>query len=73
MLCYFPQWIWNIWEGGLAKTLVMGMNHSMQPAEEIKKKKSTLMRYLMTHIRVIIIDNNFNTLILIYTQKITIT
>lgn len=51
MFCYFPQWLWNIWEGGLANTLVMGMNHGLQPIETIKNKKNTLMKYLTTHIR----------------------
>lgn len=52
MFCYFPQWLWNIWEGGLASTLVMGMNHSLEPSESIAKKKNALMEYLVTHIRV---------------------
>lgn len=57
-LCYVPQWLWNMWEGGLISTLVMGMNHGLDKQENIKKKKSVLMDYLMNHIRVS--DPNYN-------------
>lgn len=52
MLCYVPQWLWNIWEGGLINNLVMGMNHGLDDQEEISKKKGMLMDYLVSHIRV---------------------
>lgn len=52
MFCYFPQWLWNIWEGGLASTLVMGLNHGLDSEESISKKKGVLMDYLVTHIKV---------------------
>ncbi|XP_034195874.1 optic ganglion reduced [Osmia lignaria lignaria] len=50
-LCYVPQWLWNMWEGGLISKLVMGMNHGLDKQENIRKKKSVLMDYLMNHIR----------------------
>ncbi|XP_043274667.1 innexin inx1 [Venturia canescens] len=50
ILCYVPQWLWNIWEGGLISTLVMGMNHGLDQ-EKISKKKTILMDYLVSHIR----------------------
>lgn len=52
MFCYLPHWLWNIWEGGLASTLVMGLNHGLDSEETICKKKNTLMDYLVTHIKV---------------------
>lgn len=51
MLCYVPQWLWNIWEGGLMSTLVMGMNHGLEHEDTLKKKKSILMNYLQSHKR----------------------
>jgi len=47
-----PQWLWNCWEGNLIRTLVNGMNHGMDNQDSIAKKKSTLMDYLVRHIRV---------------------
>ncbi|XP_003703064.1 optic ganglion reduced [Megachile rotundata] len=51
LLCYVPQWLWNMWEGGLISALVMGMNHGLDKEENIQKKKSVLMDYLLNHIR----------------------
>ncbi|KAK2584024.1 hypothetical protein KPH14_006480 [Odynerus spinipes] len=51
ILCYIPQWFWNLWEGGLINTLVMGMNCGVDKPENIKKKKNLLMEYLLTHIK----------------------
>ncbi|XP_011300258.1 innexin inx1 isoform X1 [Fopius arisanus] len=51
MFCYLPQWLWNIWEGGLASTLVMGLNHGLESQESISTKKGVLMDYLVTHIK----------------------
>ncbi|XP_057326132.1 innexin inx1 [Microplitis mediator] len=51
MFCYLPHWLWNIWEGGLASTLVMGLNHGLDNEDTISKKKNTLMDYLVTHIK----------------------
>ncbi|CAL7949277.1 unnamed protein product [Xylocopa violacea] len=49
LMCYIPQWLWNMWEGGLIKALVMGMNHSLDREENINKKKSVLMDYLLQY------------------------
>ncbi|XP_076477434.1 optic ganglion reduced isoform X2 [Bombus vancouverensis nearcticus] len=49
VLCYVPQWLWNMCEGGLINALVMGMNHSLDCEENIQKKKSMLMVYLMQY------------------------
>ncbi|KAK0171969.1 hypothetical protein PV328_005353 [Microctonus aethiopoides] len=51
MFCYLPQWLWQISEGGLASTLVTGLNHCLEPEESIAKKKSVLMNYLSAHIK----------------------
>ncbi|KAJ8672808.1 hypothetical protein QAD02_004068 [Eretmocerus hayati] len=51
MACYFPHWLWSIWEGGLIKALVMGLNHSLEPEDSVSKKKNLIMEYLTTHIR----------------------
>lgn len=53
VLCYVPQWLWNMCEGGLINALVMGMNHSLDCEENIQKKKSMLMVYLMQYRKVI--------------------
>ena len=52
VLCYVPQWLWNIWEGGLISTLVMGMNNGLDYKDQIEKKRGVLMDYLVSHIRV---------------------
>ncbi|XP_046818161.1 innexin inx1 [Vespa crabro] len=50
ILCYTPQWLWNMWEGGLMNTLIMGMNCGIDKQDIIKKKKSKLMEYIMSHL-----------------------
>ena len=52
-MCYIPQWLWNMSEGGLINALVMGMNHGLDREENIEKKKSMLMVYLMQYRKVI--------------------
>lgn len=52
VLCYVPQWLWNMWEGGLINALVMGMNHGLDHEDNIQKKKSMLMVYLMQYRKV---------------------
>ncbi|XP_058805068.1 innexin inx1 [Phymastichus coffea] len=51
MACYLPHWLWGIWEGGLIKTLVMGLNNSLDTEESVTKKKNVIMDYLISHIR----------------------
>lgn len=41
-----------MWEGGLINALVMGMNHGLDHEDNIQKKKSTLMVYLMQYRKV---------------------
>ncbi|CAK9821465.1 Innexin inx1 [Anthophora retusa] len=49
VLCYIPQWLWNMWEGGLISSLVMGMNHCLECKDSIKKKQNMLMDYLILY------------------------
>ncbi|XP_014215317.1 innexin inx1 [Copidosoma floridanum] len=49
--CYFPNWLWSIWEGGLIRTLVTGLHHTLEQEETLCKKKNVVMEYLITHIR----------------------
>ncbi|CAK9813511.1 Innexin inx1 [Anthophora plagiata] len=49
VLCYIPQWLWNMWEGGLISSLVMGMNHCLECEDSIKKKQDMLMDYLILY------------------------
>ncbi|GLV41269.1 optic ganglion reduced [Carabus blaptoides fortunei] len=51
MLCYAPKFLWESFEGGLMRTLVMGMNLGICTQEEKNKKKGVLIDYLMRHIR----------------------
>ena len=41
-----------MWEGNLIRTLVMGMNRTLESKESLEKKKNVLMDYLITHVRV---------------------
>ncbi|XP_053989360.1 innexin inx1 [Hylaeus anthracinus] len=49
VMCYVPQWLWNMWEGGLANALVMGMNHGLDREANIHQKKCVLMDYIINH------------------------
>ncbi|KAI4483277.1 hypothetical protein M0804_008332 [Polistes exclamans] len=49
ILCYIPQWLWNMWEGKLMDSLVMGMNYGLDKEENLSKKKSMLMKYILSH------------------------
>uniref|UniRef100_A0A023F3Q9 Innexin n=1 Tax=Triatoma infestans TaxID=30076 RepID=A0A023F3Q9_TRIIF len=51
ILCYTPKWLWDAWEGGLMRTIVMGMNVGVCHDEEKCKKKKILMDYLLRHIK----------------------
>ena len=44
--------MWDAWEGGLLRTIVMGLNVGMCQEEEKCKKKKVLMEYLLKHIKV---------------------
>lgn len=47
MLCYTPKWMWDAWEGGLMKTIVMGLNVGVCHEDEKCSKKKMLIEYLM--------------------------
>ncbi|XP_046415595.1 innexin inx1 [Neodiprion virginianus] len=49
IMCYVPQWLWNTWENGLMRSIVMGMNHQLCDEKEKLKKKSVMMNYIMKH------------------------
>lgn len=52
LACYFPKWVWENCEGGLMKTLVMGLNHYMYTEAEKRKKKEAIIDYVMRHLKV---------------------
>ncbi|KAI4501258.1 hypothetical protein M0802_003631 [Mischocyttarus mexicanus] len=51
LMCYTPQWLWNMWEGKLMKTIVMGMNYGLDKEEVLNEKKSILLKYILNHAR----------------------
>ncbi|KAL1131838.1 hypothetical protein AAG570_011449 [Ranatra chinensis] len=53
MLCYTPKWLWDAWEGGLMRTLVMGLNVPLCDQKEKEKKKKIILDYLLRHVKVI--------------------
>lgn len=52
MLCYFPKWVWDMQEGSLMSTLVMGLQIGLGAEKEREKQKKILVNYMLTHIRV---------------------
>lgn len=52
MLCYLPKWLWDMWEGNLLSTIVLGLNYGMINEEEKETKKKTLVDYMLKHIKV---------------------
>lgn len=50
--CYFPKWLWDNCEGGLMKTLVMGLNHYVYTEKEKKSKKQIIINYVLQHLKV---------------------
>lgn len=52
MMCYFPKWLWDMQEGGLMSTLVMGLHFGLGAEKEKDKQKKILVHYMLTHIRV---------------------
>lgn len=52
LLCYTPKFIWDSFEGGLMRTLVMGLNIGICSEDEKNKKKGVLIDYLMKHVKV---------------------
>lgn len=51
ILCYTPKWMWDAWEGGLLRTIIMGLNVGMCREEDKCKKKKVLMDYLIRHVK----------------------
>lgn len=58
MMCYTPKWLWDAWEGGLVRTLSMGLHQSLVPEKDKDKRKKVLIDYLLHHCEV---RNLFNT------------
>jgi len=52
LLCYLPKYIWDALEGGLMRSIVMGLNIGMCHEEEKCNKKKILIDYLLRHVRV---------------------
>lgn len=52
LACYAPKVIWDAFEGGLMRTLVMGMHIGVCREKEKDAKKKILIDYLMKHIKV---------------------
>lgn len=48
---YTPHYLWKVWEGGLMKTVVMGLKIAILTEEERGKKKQILLDYLVRHMR----------------------
>ncbi|RZF46448.1 hypothetical protein LSTR_LSTR012523 [Laodelphax striatellus] len=51
ILCYTPKWLWDAWEGGLMRAVVMGLNQGLCTEEDRCKKKKALIDYLLRHIK----------------------
>lgn len=53
MLCYTPKWMWDAWEGGLVKSLVMGLNMGLCEEKDKDDKKAVLLSYFSRHVKVL--------------------
>ncbi|XP_045503945.1 innexin inx1 [Colias croceus] len=51
IMCYTPKYLWDAFEGGLLRTIVMGLNIGICHAEEKEKKKDVIIGYLIRHER----------------------
>jgi innexin len=51
-MCYTPKFLWDAFEGGLLRTIVMGLNIGVCHQEEKEKKKDVLIGYLLRHEKV---------------------
>ncbi|XP_066999441.1 innexin inx1 [Anabrus simplex] len=51
VMCYVPKWLWDCWEGGLLRTIIMGLNIGMCKEEDKCKKKKALIEYLLKHVK----------------------
>lgn len=50
--CYTPKFLWDSFEGGLLRTIVMGLNLGICREEEKQAKKQALVDYLLKHLKV---------------------
>ncbi|KAF9795539.1 hypothetical protein SFRURICE_004911, partial [Spodoptera frugiperda] len=51
IMCYTPKFLWDAFEGGLLRTIVMGLNIGICHPEEKEKKKDAIIDYLMRYER----------------------
>lgn len=51
-MCYTPKFLWDAFEGGLLRTIVMGLNIGMCEQDEKEKKKDLLIEYLIRYKKV---------------------
>lgn len=50
-LFYFPKLVWNNVEGGLMKSISSGLNTTLYREEDVGDRKSVVLDYIVTHIR----------------------
>ncbi|CAB3259305.1 unnamed protein product [Arctia plantaginis] len=51
IMCYTPKFLWDAFEGGLLRTIVMGLNIGVCEQDEKDKKKDLLIEYLIRYKR----------------------
>ncbi|XP_028029722.1 innexin inx1 [Bombyx mandarina] len=51
IMCYTPKFLWDAFEGGLLRTIVMGLNIGVCHQDEKEKKKDVIIDYLLRHER----------------------
>jgi len=49
--CYTPKFLWDSFEGGLLRTIVMGLRLGICPQEEKCAKKEILINYFISHLK----------------------
>lgn len=49
--CYTPKFIWDHFEGGLLRSIVMGLNLTICTKEEKEAKRDALLDYLIKHVK----------------------
>lgn len=50
--CYTPKFLWDAFEGGLLRMIVMGLNTGICREDEKKAKKEVIIGYLTGHLKV---------------------
>lgn len=51
--CYTPKFLWDAFEGGLLQMIVRGLSLGICREEEKQAKKSLILNYLTSHLKVI--------------------